>query len=237
MRPIQLFSLITAIRPYGAHYLFYQPRSFKTIPKAISSFLVENLLVRFLTMGSSCSGAPINRYFFFLVSQKKAYKIDYQIASFFIYNFNAFQILRVTLKFIQTQINRQSRFLFITDKQTNELFQLRRLNYLFWPKFLYPSLDVLSEIEYYYTNAARATLYKLPARLRGFDCVFFCGQDYSRLNAASFASIGRATVGVCSADTRPDLFDYTLPVISTYNFTISWLISLIFLMQSSSKTF
>ena len=81
--------------------------------------------------GISFSGAPINRYFFFLINQKKAYKIDYNIASFFTYNFSAIELIKGTIRFIHTQICRQSRLLFIADNQTNALFNFKRLNYLF----------------------------------------------------------------------------------------------------------
>lgn len=232
-----LFQLLIQVRPYGTNSLFYYPLLRPKLGTRTSHFLIESLLLQFLQGGLGSSGAPLNRYFFFLINQKKAYKIDYHVASFFTYNFSAIELFKGTLNFMHSQIRRRSRLLFIADKKTNKLFHFKRLNYVFWPAIVYPSLDALGDIEFYYNTDLRATVYKLPAFKQGFDCVFFCAQDYSRLNVTSFKSIGRATLGVCGADTRPDLFDYTLPVTSTYNFTVSWLISLTFLLYTDVKTF
>lgn len=127
----QLFQFIVQIRPYGTNSLLYQPSAQQKLTKSISYFLIETLLLRFLHAGVGSSGAPINRYFFFLINQKKAYKIDYHVASFFTYNFSAIELFKSTINFLQLQIRRRSRLLFIADNKTNALFQFKRLNYLF----------------------------------------------------------------------------------------------------------
>ena len=127
----QLFQFLIKVRPYGTNSLFYQPMAKRNFTKRVSYFLIETLLLRFLHAGAGSAGAPINRYFFFLINQKKAYKIDYHVSSFFTYNFSAIELFKSTINFMHVHIRKRSRVLFIADNKTNTLFHFKRLNYLF----------------------------------------------------------------------------------------------------------
>ena len=68
---------------------------------------------------------------------------------------------------------------------------------------------------------ARASAIKQQLTRLKIDCIVFCAHEYHRINPHSFKELGRATVGLVGADTRPDLFDYAIPVAGAYSFTVS----------------
>jgi hypothetical protein len=93
--------------------------------------LAQTLLLRFFIAYASFSGASLNRYFFYLLAQKKAYKIDFSVASCYAYSYAAFFLLKQALFFFLKQLRLARRVLFVADTRTNKLFNFNRLNYLF----------------------------------------------------------------------------------------------------------
>lgn len=85
----------------------------------------------------------------------------------------------------------------------------------------YPVLDELADLNYYYNDWYRSRFDRFPGFECGFDVVVFCARDYTRINQSTFRKVGRVTVGISSANTRPDLFDYTIPTSVNYAFTVN----------------
>lgn len=125
------FLLLTALRPYGVDLLQFSLFTYTPQRQALSLALVETLVLRFFFTYASSSGGKLNRYFFFLLSQKKAYKIDFAVSSFFTYNQATINFVRQSLFFFLKQIKTRQRILFIADNYTKKLFNIGRLNYLF----------------------------------------------------------------------------------------------------------
>ena len=125
------FFALTALRPYGMDLLQFSLLTYVPQRQALSLALVETLVLRFFFVYASSVGGKVNRYFFFLLSQKKAYKIDFAISSFFTYNQTTVALVRQSLFFFLKQLKTHRRILFIADNYTKKLFNIGRLNYLF----------------------------------------------------------------------------------------------------------
>lgn len=220
--------------PFAAHANDFLPN---LSLKYFESKILQIFVLRFFRKYISTQGSSLNRFFTFLTICKKSYNLDQGNFNFFLYNNQAVLLFRSSVSALVNQLGQARKILFIVDKKTEQDFRLRKLNFLLWPKILYPQLEQWAELEYYYNDWAKSKFESFPSIKDGLDFVVFCARDYTRVSQPTFRKIGRVTAGVCVSSTRPDLFDYSLPVSVSYAFTLNWIVALVLLHANHNKLF
>lgn len=229
---ISKFILLRKSTLYGTDLSLLIPYifSFKTDKLCLSvNVLIESFIWRYFFFYGNTYNVPINQFFFFLLSRKKSYKIEHNYNCGFTYYITAVDVLKTTLIRFLKKLSKTNKIFFICDKKTDDLFNLKRLNFLFWPQKWYPVLTKLGALEFYYNDWERSNFYIIESYLRAADLIVFCAYDYTRLNQTLFYKTGRATAGVCSSHMRPDVFDYPILVTVDYAYTITWVTALVLL--------
>ena len=164
-------------------------------------------------------GAPreeINPKFKMLLMRKKILKLSGHPYLVGVYTVHATRALWLAIHMVYVAIKLQRRVLFISDEETEEQLEIQSMNHMLYKPALYPILDELSNVTFYYTSRTRTLLPPGQPADHYFDLVIVCLRDYSRINRATFQSFSRFTLGACAQNTRPDLFDYYLPAMGTY---------------------
>ena len=121
---------------------------------------------------------------------------------------------------VYAAVKHRKRVLFISDKETEEQLEIQSLNCMLYDVGMHALVTELGTISFYYTDKRRTQLPLEQHANTYFDLVVVCLKDYSRVNRTTFRHFSRFTLGACIQSTRPDLFDYYVPALGTYQTSI-----------------
>lgn len=206
-------------------------------PRLLQNELAQIFVKRFYLTHGTASDESVNRYFTFLLTQNKFFLTKFGVNSFFLYNFWARELVARAAAGLANAALHHKKILFVCDKQTDAATGFLALNFLFWPKTMAPVFDIIGKIHYYYNYNARQQFQVFFGSNESFDLAIFCGKDYGRVNVRAMKSVARLTLGVCPSNTRPDLFDYAIPVVNNYYYTAAWVAAIVLFFQSKPQYF
>jgi hypothetical protein len=192
-----------------------------------NNLLVQNykpLISQFLYLISKYFGtepASNIKFFKFLLSKKMYVTHDIYKFSFFVYNFTILVSFKQLLLLFYYLFNNKKKVAFITDSASDRFLNISALNFLIDPKFPYYKHKNL--LFYNYTSSYIVSLetYALSQNKSYWDLLFFCLPNYNGFRAETYYKITLLTAGIANSQTNPVLFDYFIPMISNYTFTIN----------------
>lgn len=215
-----LVSIIVALRAYGhLPSVLIEPRQLtKTIVSDRTPHLAA-LKEKFMDMLPAYMGtlrSELNPHFRMLLSQRRAFKVDLTACLFGIYTVHASRALWLAVDIVYLAVRHNKRVLFISDKESELELDVQSVNCLLYEPHIHSIVSRLGKISFYYNSKIRTIFPRGFVNEQYFDLVVVCLKDYTRVNRTTFQHYARFTLGFCAQNMRPDIFDYYVPAMGTY---------------------
>lgn len=215
-----LVNIIIALQAYG------QSTSMLIEPRQLTKNLVGDrtphlaaLKEKFIDIMPAYMGtvrSELNPHFRMLLAQRRAFKVDLTAYLFGIYTVHASRSLWLAVDIVYLAVRNNKRVLFISDKETEAELDVQSMNCLLYEPHIHSTVSQLSKISFYYNSKIRTIFPRGFVNEQYFDLVVVCLKDYTRVNRTTFQHYARFTLGFCAQNMRPDIFDYYVPAMGTY---------------------
>lgn len=222
-----LVSIIVALQAYGhLTNTFTEPHQLtKNIIGRHTPHLAA-LKEKFIDIMPAYMGtlrSELNPHFRMLLSQRRSFKVDLTSYLFGIYTVHASRALWLAVDMVYLAAKKNKRVLFISDKETESELGVQSINCLLYEPHIHSIVSQLSKISFYYNSRIRTLFPAGFINEQYFDLVVVCLKDYTRVNRTTFQHYARFTLGFCAQNMRPDIFDYYVPAMGTYQASVALL--------------
>lgn len=193
------------------------------LPRSVVPAALKEKFIELIPSYMGALRSEVNPHFRMLLTRRKTLKMSNQAYLFGVYTAHAARALWQAVDVVYAAVKQQKRVLFISDKETEEQLEIQSLNCMLYEPRLHALISELGSVSFYYTNRDRTAVPLGQQSTTYFDLVVVCLKDYSRINRTTFRSFSRFTLGACAQSTRPNLFDYYVPALGTYQTSIQLL--------------
>lgn len=217
-----LVKIVSQLQNYG--YVSYGVPSNSLVSRAYCLPNLNALKEKFLEIIPTYMGTArheLNPHFRMLLFRRRVFKMGSTSFLIGLYTAQARKALWLAIDMVYLAVARKRKVLFIADSETDDLLELTAVNCMLYDTNLQPFISKLSDISFYYNSRPRTLLPPLSHQEQYFDLVVICLKDYSRVNRTTFQHYARFTLGFCGQNVRPDLFDYYVPAMGTYEASAS----------------
>lgn len=190
---------------------------------SVKPLVLSALKEKFLELLPHYMGAQrseVNSHFRMLLARRKILRLENTSYLVGIYNIQAIKALWLAIDIVFLAVQQKKKILFISDSTTEEYIELQALNCLLYDLSMHAIVTKLGDIALHYNNLLRASLPLSREQVRHFDIIVVCAQDYGRLTRTMFQPLAPLTIGFCAQNLRPDLFDYYIPAMGTYEASV-----------------